>query len=53
MMDELCSQLGIEMVKLHGPNGEIYLAFFMRFANSISSSISRDEPVGSDCLKEK
>ena len=52
-MDELCSQLGIEMVKLHGPNGEIYLAFFMRFAKSITSSISRDEPVGSDYLKEK
>ena len=53
MMDELCSQLGIEIVRLHGPNGEIYLAFVMRFAKSISSSISRDEPVGSYCLKGK
>jgi len=52
-MDELCSQLGIEMVMLRGPNGEMYLAFVMRFAKSISSSISRDELVGSDCPKGK
>ena len=53
MIDELCSQLGVEMVTLYGPSGEMYLAFVMQFAKSISNSVSRDEPVGTDCLKGK
>ncbi len=53
MIDELCSQLGVEMVTLYGPSGEMYLAFVMQFVKSISNSVSRDEPVGTDCLKGK
>ncbi len=53
MMDELCSQLGVEMVSLFGPNGENYLAFVMQFEKLNANSITNDGVARPDCLKGK